>query len=46
MIDLGVSLDKVAKLIGDSIKTTEEYYTGFVVSDNEVDSLKKLIGQN
>ncbi|MBL7542655.1 MAG: tyrosine-type recombinase/integrase [Bdellovibrionaceae bacterium] len=45
LIDLGVSLDKVAKLIGDSIKTTEEYYTGFVVSDNEVDLVKKVIGQ-
>lgn len=45
LIDRGVSLDKVAKLIGDSIKTTEEYYTGFVMSDNEVDIVKKVIGQ-
>ena len=40
-----VSLDKVAKLIGDSIKTTEKYHTGFIVSDNEVDIVKKVIGQ-
>ncbi len=46
LIDRGVSLDKVAKLIGDSIKTTEEYYTGFIVSDNEVDIVKKVIGQD
>lgn len=46
LLGLGVSLDKVAKLIGDSIKTTEEYYTGFVMTDNEIDVVKKVIGQD
>lgn len=45
MLEHGVPLDKVAKLIGDSIKTTEEYYTGFVATDNEIDIVKMAVGQ-
>lgn len=36
LLDKGVPLDKCAKLIGDSIKTTEQYYAGFIATDNEI----------
>ncbi len=45
LLGLGVPLDRVAKLIGDSIKTTEEYYTGFVITEDEVSFVKKIINQ-
>lgn len=45
LLGLGVPLDRVAKLIGDSIKTTEDYYAGFTMTDNEVDVVKKIINQ-
>lgn len=45
LLDQGVPIDKVAKLIGDTVKTTEEFYAGFVMTDNEVDFVKKVIGQ-
>lgn len=43
MLGLGVPLDKVAKLIGDSLKTTEEYYAAFTMSENEVEFVQKII---
>lgn len=43
LLGLGVPLDKVAKLIGDTIKTTEQYYAGFVVSSNEIDFINQII---
>lgn len=43
LLGLGVALDKVAKLIGDSIKTTEEYYAGFTMSSSEVDIVRAVL---
>lgn len=43
MLGLGVPIDRVAKLLGDSVKTTEDYYAGFVMSSNEIDFVKRII---
>jgi integrase len=43
LLGIGVPLDKVARLLGDSLKTTEEHYTGFVMSDNEINFVSKII---
>lgn len=45
LLGKGVPIDKVAKLIGDTVKTTEEFYAGFVMTNDEVDFVKKTIGQ-
>jgi integrase len=45
MLGLGVPLDRVAKLLGDSVKTTEDYYAGFVMSSNEIDFVREIIGK-
>lgn len=43
LLDKGVPLDKCAKLIGDSIKTTEQYYAGFIATDNEIQFVSKIL---
>lgn len=45
LLGKGVPLDRVAKLIGDSIKTTEEYYAGYDMTTDEVSVVKRIIGQ-
>lgn len=40
--ELGLPLDKVAKLLGDSIKTAEMYYSSFVVTDLEVEVAQRI----
>ncbi|MBX2986832.1 MAG: tyrosine-type recombinase/integrase [Bdellovibrionaceae bacterium] len=45
LLGKGVPLDRVAKLIGDSIKTTEEYYAGYDMTTDEVSVVQKIIGQ-
>lgn len=46
MLGLGVPLDRVAKLLGDTVRTVEEHYAGFVMQDAEVDFVKRIIKSN
>jgi integrase len=46
MLGQGIPLDKCAKLIGDSIKTTEMYYAGFSMSSEEIDVVAKILKKN
>lgn len=43
LLDRGVPLDKCAKLIGDSIKTVEQYYAGFIATDNEINFVTRIL---
>lgn len=43
LLGLGVPLDKVAKLIGDTVATAELHYAGFVASDAEIDFIKSIV---
>lgn len=43
LLGLGVSIDKCARLIGDSIQTTERYYAGHSMSESELDIVQTIL---
>lgn len=43
LLSRGVSIDRVARLIGDTVAVTERYYAGFVMSDAEISQTLSVI---
>lgn len=43
LLGLGVSIDKCARLIGDSVTTTERHYAGFNMADSEIHAVQAII---
>ena len=43
MLSRGIALDRVARLIGDSISSAEKHYAGFAMKNLELDAVRKLV---
>lgn len=43
LLGLGISIDKCARLIGDSVTTTERHYAGYSMSDSELDIVRDIL---
>ena len=43
LVSRGVSLSLVAQSLGNSVSVCEKYYTGFVLTNESIDYIRKLV---